>query len=160
MFRRSPRARALRRVGAAAVAGLVLLGCQSSHPTVAPTTVAPTTVVPTTSTHPAGTSAPPTTASFQPSGPQKSQDLAGSHLIAAWMAGDRAAASTDAAPAAVDAVFAQPFPAGGVQARGCSAPVAGPATCTYRVLANGNLLSLSVVANSSGWFTLAARFQS
>jgi hypothetical protein len=138
---------------AAVAAAAVLIGCQgSSQGSTAPTTVAVTSTVATTST------IPPTTV-FQAHAPQPSQDQAGSHLIAAWQAGDRGGALSDATSAAVDVVFAQPFPAGGVQARGCSVPVAGPSTCVYRVVVDGRLLSLTAAAGPGGWFISAARFQ-
>jgi hypothetical protein len=101
----------------------------------------------------------PTTTVYQPSAPQPSVDQAGGHLVAAWRAGDRAAALTDATPAAADVVFGQPFPAGGVQARGCANAVAGPSSCIYRILANGNLLDLSVVKVTGGWAVSNAVFR-
>jgi hypothetical protein len=134
--------------------GLVIGGCNGSSGAVATTT---TTVVVTTTTT---TSTVPPTTVFQPTAPQASQDLAAAHIVAAWKAGDRAAAAADATPAAVAAVFAQPFPAGGVQARGCSSAVAGPSSCIYRVLANGNLLSLSALPVSGGWIISDAQFES
>jgi hypothetical protein len=141
-------------VGLAGVAGLA--GCQAAKPAGAPATVPPVvTTLPVATT----TSTTPPTTVFNPGAPQPSQDLAGSHLIAAWKAGDRAAALTDATPAAVDAVFAQAYPAGGLQARGCATPVAGPANCIYRVLANGTALSLSAENGPGGWFVAAARFE-
>ncbi|MDQ1391244.1 MAG: hypothetical protein QOF30_221 [Acidimicrobiaceae bacterium] len=141
----------------ALAASVGLAGCKggsgSRSGSVAPTTAAPT--VPATTT----TSTVPPTTVYRPSAPQPSQDQAGSHLVAAWKAGDRAAALTDATPAAVEAVFAQPFPAGGVQARGCSNAVAGPSSCVYRIFATGGLLELSAVAGSGGgWLISDARF--
>jgi hypothetical protein len=131
-----------------------LAGCQSGSQTAAPTTV-PTTVAAATTT----TSTVPPTTVYHPSAPQPSQDQAAARLVAAWKAGDRVAALTDATPAAVDAVFAQPFPAGGVQARGCSEAVAGPSSCIYRIFATGGLLDLSEVAVSGGWLVSDARFE-
>jgi len=97
---------------------------------------------------------------YQPSAPQPSLEQAGNHLVAAWRAADRAAALSDATPTAVDIVFGQPFPAGDVQARGCANAVAGPSSCTYRILANGNLLDLSVVKLPGGWAVSNAVFRS
>lgn len=135
--------------------GAVLLaGCNSGSGSVAaPTTVA--TVGATTSS-----SSNPTTTVYHPSAPQASLDQAGGHLVAAWRAGDRASALSDATPAAVDVVFAQPFPAGDVQARGCANAVAGPSSCTYRILANGNVLDLSVETVTGGWVVSGAVFRS
>jgi hypothetical protein len=145
---RTPRALAVVLV----LGGVGIAGCSGGSSPVAATTV-PTLATTTTSVA-------PTTTVYQPTAPQKTQDAAGAHLVAAWKAADRASASSDATPAAVDAVFAQPFPAGGVQARGCSNAVAGPSFCVYRILANGSLLSLSALAVSGGWIISAARFES
>jgi hypothetical protein len=137
-----------------AVVVLGLMGLGACTGGAAPTTVATTVPARTTTT----STVPPTTV-YQPSAPQASQDQAAAHLVAAWKVGDRAAALTDATPAAVDAVFAQPFPAGGVQARGCSEAVAGPSSCIYRIFATGGLLDLSAVAVSGGWSISDARFE-
>ena len=145
----------VRSAGAAAtlaISGLLMGGCNGNSGVVATTT---TTVVITTTT----TSTVPPTTVYQPTAPQASQDLAAAHIVAAWRAGDRVAAAADASPAAVAAVFAHPFPAGGVQARGCSSAVAGPSSCIYRILANGNLLSLSAVPVSGGWIISDAQFE-
>lgn len=121
------------------------------------TTVATTAVtVPTTTTT---TSTLPPTTVYQPSAPQPSADEASGHLISAWMSGDRAAALTDATPAAVSALFAQPYPSGGVQFRSCSTAVAGPSDCTYRNYDNDSLIDLSAVSVPGGWMITAARVQ-
>jgi hypothetical protein len=141
------------RIGAAMLAGgfsLGLGGCNGGGGSAAPTTV-PTAVAATTTT----STVPPTTV-FAPSAPQASKDAAASHLVASWQAGDRASALTAAAPDAVAALFAQPYPAGGLQARGCSNAVAGPSSCIYRILANGNLVDISVLSGPGGWFASAA----
>jgi hypothetical protein len=140
-------------IGAAAALG----ACQSSSATAGRSTTVVTAALSTTTTG-ATTTVPPTTV-FRPSAPQPSQDQAASRLVAAWKAGDRAAALTDATPTAVDAVFAQPFPAGGVQARGCSNAVAGPSSCIYRILATGALLDLSVTSGPGGWYVSGTRFE-
>ncbi len=114
----------------------------------------PPTTVPVATT---ASTAPPVTV-YRASAPQSSQDLAGAHLVAAWKAGDRAVALTDATPAAVDAVFAQRYPAGGLQPRGCSVPVAGPAHCIYR-LPNGTAVALTAENGPGGWFVSMARFE-
>ena len=140
---------------ALALAGgaLALSACSSGSSRAVATTVVTAAATTTTTTA-------PTTTIYQPTAPQPTQDAAGGHLIAAWKAGDRAAALADATPAAVNAVFAQPYPAGGLQARGCSNAVAGPSFCVYRVLANGNLVSLSAVAVTGGWSISAAQIES
>jgi hypothetical protein len=134
------------------VAGLGVTGCTGAS---SPALVTTTPIVATTTASTA-----PTTTVYTPSAVQKTQDAAGGYLVAAWKAGDRAAALADATPAAVDAVFAQPYPAGGVQARGCSSAVAGPSFCVYRILANGSLLSLSAMAVPGGWIISAAQLES
>jgi hypothetical protein len=153
------RDRAARRPSSVVVRLLVVVmgaaGCSGNSPPVAQPTV-PSIAAPSTT---ATTSTLPATTVYQPSAPQPSQDKAGAHLVAAWRAGDQAAALTDATPAAVSAVFAQPFPAGGVQARGCSTPVAGPASCIYRILADGSALQLSAVTVAGGWVVTAAQFE-
>jgi hypothetical protein len=135
---------------------LGFVSCKGSLNAVSPTTIAPT--VPVTVSTTTTSTVPPTTV-YRASAPQPSQDQAGAHLVAAWKAGDRAAALTDATPAAVEVVFAQPFPAGGVQARGCASAVAGPSSCIYRILATGGLLDLSAVSASGGWLVSDARFE-
>ncbi len=156
-----PRTRGAPRAGfplAIALTGaLAVSGCHGTN-TAAPPVTAPTAttaVAPTTTT----SALPPTTV-YQPSAPQPSQDDAGTHLVDAWMAADRAAALTDATPDAVTALFAQPYPSGGIQARGCSSAVAGPSSCVYRIYDNGNLVDLSAMMVTGGWMISAARFES
>lgn len=128
---------------------LLLAGCASkAQPVAASTTTAPT--VSTTST------VPPTTV-LQPSAPQPSPDKAGSALIAAWQRGDKAAAQSVAAPAAVAALFAQPYPASGAQSRGCQQAVAGPSVCSYGI-GGTSLLDLAAVAVPGGWIIDTAMF--
>lgn len=135
---------------------LVVGACSTSNPPLA----AVTTVATPASTVAATTTTVPPTTVFQPAVPKPSREMAATHLIDAWRAGDRLAAALDATEAAVAAVFAQPYPQGGVQFRGCSVAVAGPSFCDYRILATGSLLELSVVEVSGGWATQAARFLS
>jgi hypothetical protein len=133
-----------------AVTVLVLVGCSSSRrPATIPTTVAPAGVATsTTGTAPTATTVPPTTL-YQPSAPQPSREAAANHLVAAWRAGDAAAAASGASPAAVTALFGHPYPKSGAQFRQCSQAVAGPSFCDYRV--DNGLLDLSVVAVNGGW---------
>jgi hypothetical protein len=132
---------------------LALGGCGSSSrpPATVPTTVTSSTVATTTTTT---TTTVPATTLYQPSAPQPSREAAANHLVAAWRAGDRAAAATGAAPAAVSTVFAHPFPQSGAQFRQCSQAVAGPSFCDYRI--DNGLLDLSVVAVNGGWSVDAA----
>jgi hypothetical protein len=133
-------------------------GCSGGSGAVVQPPVPGTAAVSSTSTSPT-TSTVPATTLYQPRAPQPSQDQAAAHLVAAWKANDKAGALTDATAAAVEAVFARPFPAGGVQARGCSTPVAGPATCIYRVLTDGSGLQLSAVTVTGGWAISDALFE-
>lgn len=144
-------------VAIALTGALALSACHGTSGAAPPVTApTETTVVASTTT----TSTLPPTTLYQPSAPQPSQDDAGTHLVDAWMAGDRAAALTDATPAAVAALFAQPFPSGGIQARGCSNAVAGPSSCVYRIYDSGNLVDLSAMMVTGGWMISAARFES
>ena len=154
-----PRRAAVRRGATllAFVGALTLTGCSggSGKAAATDTTVATTVVtVPTTTT----STLPPTTV-YQPSAPQASADDASAHLIAAWKSGDRAAALTDATPAAVAALFAKPYPSGGVQFRSCSTAVAGPSDCAYRNYDDDSLIDLSAVSVPGGWMITAASIQ-
>lgn len=146
-----------RRLGSALA--LVLLAavgaCTAGSAGSTATTLPITTAAPTTTT---STVAPTTV--FQPTAPQKTREDAAAHLVAAWRAGDRAAALADASPDAVAAVFAMAYPAGGVQARGCSSAVAGPSSCIYRLFVSNALLSLSAIQAAGGWYISAAQFES
>ncbi|MDQ6614526.1 MAG: hypothetical protein M3083_07220 [Actinomycetota bacterium] len=141
----------------AVASGTGLYGCRAGTDTAGPSPTGVATSASTAATTTTST-VPPTTV-YQASAPLLSRDQAGRHLVAAWMSGDRPTALTGAAPAAVEAVFAQPFPAGGVQERGCASAVAGPSSCVYRIYASGTLLDLSAVAVSGGWIISAARFE-
>jgi hypothetical protein len=147
--------RCLLRAVLLAAGALVVGACSASHPPrAAPATSTIAATTPTTTS----TIAPTTV--YQPTAPQSSRDAAAAHLIAAWRAGDRAAAAADALPAAVAALFAQAYPPGDVQFRGCSVAAAGPSSCDYRILGTGGLLEVSVVEGTGGWLSQAAQFLS
>lgn len=103
--------------------------------------------------------APPTTV-YKPASPQPSPDSAAAALVADWAAGSRAAAATVAAPAAVTAVFRAPYPAGEMQARGCTDPGTNPGTCTYADQATGSLYEFAVVRGAGGWYVSALSVES
>src|SRR5687767_883617 len=92
-----------------------------------PTTALPTTAPPPT-TAPVVT-LPPKTAAFPPA-PQPTPEAAASIAIAAWRAGDRAAADQVATAAAADALFA--VPVGRASGRGCNQGGTDPTYCVYR----------------------------
>lgn len=72
----------------------------------------------------------PTTA-WTAKAPQSSPQAAADALVGAWASGDRAAAAGVAAPIAVRALFALPYPGAGLAiSRGCSAAFP-PIVCTY-----------------------------
>ncbi len=143
---------------AACLAGGLLAGCTSSPPvggsagTTA--TAAPTTTVAPTVTRPAPTTpatTPPTTA-YTPSSPAPSPDAAAAALIDDWSTGNRTGAAAVAAPAAIAALFAQPYPAGYLQSRGCTDPSTNPGTCTYANRDTGSLYEIDVSRTGSGWY--------
>ena len=107
---------------------------------------AQTTVAATT----APTTAPPTTV-WSPTAPQPSPDAAAARLVSAWSTGDRNLAATVASPSSVATLFAQPYPAGYLQARGCTEG-ANPGTCTYRNTKTNGIYEIQVTSGSSGWY--------
>ena len=117
-----------------------------------PTASAPTTTAPS----PPTTVAPPTTTTYAPSGPQASPYGAASRLIDDWSTGNRAAAASVAAPAAVQTLFAIAYPAGWIQYRGCTASSTDPGTCTYRNTETNGLYEITVTrAAAPGWYVSA-----
>ncbi|HET6964380.1 MAG TPA: hypothetical protein VFH58_06375 [Acidimicrobiales bacterium] len=149
------------------VAGLVaaLAACSSSHPHtpvgVTTTSVAPATTLPpaTTAAPTSAATAPPSTV-YTPTTPQPSPDSAAGALVNDWSTGNRAAASTVAAPPAVAALFAQPYPAGYIQARGCTDPSANPGTCTYANRESGGLYEIEVTHLPAGWYVSSVSVES
>ena len=76
--------------------------------------------------------------------------------MSAWASGDRALAASIAAPDAVAALFAQPYPAGYLQARGCT-DGANPGTCTYRNTRTDGIYEIEVTSGASGWYVSGVR---
>ncbi|HMK98033.1 MAG TPA: hypothetical protein VK425_10840 [Acidimicrobiales bacterium] len=94
-----------------------------------------------------------------PGSPQPDPTQASYELLDAWGDHARTLALRYASPAAVATLFAQPYPIGGFDFRGCSNPPAGePATCSVRV--GNNLLELSARPFAGGWGITAAEFES
>ena len=121
-----------------------------------------TTVTTVAVTQPAPSSAattPPTTA-YAPATPQPSPDVAAAALISDWASGSRAAAAQVAAPAAVSAVFAQPYPYSYMQPRGCTDAGTNPGTCTYANRQNGALYQITVSRAGSGWYVSSVSVES
>lgn len=57
-----------------------------------------------------------------------------------------------AAPAAVAAVFGQPYPYSYIQSRGCTDPGTNPGTCTYANRQSGALYEIGVTRTGGGWY--------
>ncbi|MDE3204915.1 MAG: hypothetical protein KGQ66_11960 [Acidobacteriota bacterium] len=121
----------------------------STGPAVASTT--PSTTPPTESTTTAPVTAPPTTV-YTPTAPAGSPDGAAAALVEAWAGANPTQAAATASPAARQALFAVPYPAGGAQARGCTDARTNPGTCTYADVGSGRLYEIGVTHLSSGWY--------
>jgi hypothetical protein len=92
--------------------------------------------------------------SFAPTSSQAAYDIVG-----AWSEGDRKLALEDATPSAVSALFANAYPPGGPQYRGCSSPPGNqPSICVWR--SGNDLLSLTVSAFPKGWAVTGALLES
>jgi hypothetical protein len=91
---------------------------------------------------------------WAPTAPQPSPDAAASRLVSAWSTNNRPAALAVASPQAVDTLFAQPYPAGYLQSRGCTTG-ANPATCTYRNTKTDGIYQIGVSSGASGWYVSA-----
>ena len=103
------------------------------------------------------TAPPPPTTAYRPASPQPSPDDASSRVITAWSKGDRAGAAAVAAPSAVAALFAIPYPGYSLQARGCSVDFS-PADCDYR---DGNsLLKVYSTQTPAGWYVSSVVLES
>jgi hypothetical protein len=120
-------------------------GCTSTHGTSAP----PSSATTATTAPPA-----PTTTAWAPTAPQPSPDAAASRLVSAWSTNNRPAALAVASPQAVDTLFAQPYPAGYLQSRGCTTG-ANPATCTYRNTKTDGIYQIGVSSGATGWYVSA-----
>jgi hypothetical protein len=148
----------------AAVAVVVALSsCGSSHKGPSPGPAAITAAVPsTTTTRAAPTTTTTTTSTTAPpaGGPYATfatPDAAATFLIGAWKKGDRGLAAQAATPAAVNALFAQPYPPGGPEHRGCNAGLGGLASCFYRVGQSGLSMQLSDV-DGTHWRVVDVQF--
>ena len=131
-----------------ALGGMIVLGsCGSSTAPHSQGTVPPTTAAPVSAT------APPTTG-WSATAAQPSPDAAAARLISAWSTGNQALARTVASPTAVSTLFAQPYPAGYLQARGCTTG-ANPGTCTYRNTRTDAIYEIQVTSGGSGWYVSA-----
>lgn len=128
-------------------AALMVASCGSAKPPVEHGSAETTTAAPSVTTAPPTT---PTTV-WAPSAPQPSPDAAAARLVSAWSTANQALAATVAAPAAVSALFAQPYPAGYLQARGCTSG-ASPATCTYRNTKTNGIYEIEVSSGTGGWY--------
>ncbi|HEX4864777.1 MAG TPA: hypothetical protein VFV02_11930 [Acidimicrobiales bacterium] len=136
----------MRWVLAAAFTAFAAVGCASSH---AGRSVATTTTTPTVTT---STVAPTTsTTAWAATSAQPSPDAAAARLVSAWSSGNRGAAIAVASPQAVDTLFAQPYPVGYLQSRGCTAG-ANPATCTYRNTKTDGIYEIGVTSGPTGWY--------
>ena len=78
--------------------------------------------------------------------------------MSAWSTGDRVLAGSVATPAAVGTLFAQPYPSGYLQARGCTEGVS-PGTCTYRNTKTDGIYEIEVTSGASGWYVSAVRVE-
>lgn len=114
----------------------LLAGCgKSGHGAASPTTATSvTTAVPSASSTVVpsvpSTVAPTTTTVYVPTAPQPSAESAAARLVQFWSSGARSQAASVAAPAAVAALFAAPYPGGDLAIdRGCSSSV--PIICTF-----------------------------
>ena len=137
-----------------------------SGPTVTatPLTTAPGSgpgrTVPVTAPAPAPITGGTTVAPYRPSAPQSSPDAAAGALVQFWSTADRAGAATVAAPTAVSTLFAIAYPAGYLQARGCTDAGTDPGTCTYRNTATNGIYQFGVSRtagsqSAGGWYVTA-----
>ena len=123
--------------------GLTGAGCTSTHgsPSAATTATTASTIASTTTS----------TTVWTPTSAQPSPDAAAARLVSAWATGNRGAALAVAAPPAVDALFAQAYPTGYLQARGCTEGV-NPGTCTYRDTKTDGIYEIGVTSSANGWY--------
>jgi hypothetical protein len=99
-----------------------------------------------------------------PTAAQAAPDAAAARLVSAWAAGDRATAATVASPAAVEALFAAPYPGPGLAIpRGCSTGFS-PIVCTYGppggAAPTDSIYEISVAHDAAGWYVTSARILS
>jgi hypothetical protein len=138
--------------GALASVGALACAC-SSTPAAAPTTTAATT--PTTTAPPATVTLPPTTTVPVPPSPQPSAQAAASALVSSWATGNRNRALTVAVPAAVNVLFAVPYPGSLAGSRGCTSAFP-PIVCTYGPPGGGNsndpIYQIYASQSPGGWY--------
>jgi hypothetical protein len=162
--RSTPKALTPTTVATVATAATTTKGTAATTTTTAATTTPTTREAATTTTTGARRSVPsssPTTspAAWRPPAPEPTASQAAYELVGAWADNDRRAALADASPAAVAALFANPYPPGGPQYRGCSTPPGNaPSSCVFR--SGNDLLSLTTVAFPDGWGVTAAILES
>jgi hypothetical protein len=123
--------------GSSAASGSATGGAHGSAPVTASTATV-TTSSTTTTTAPAG-----------PSEASPTPRLAIEKFVAAWSAGDRAAAQRIARPAAVNAVFAQSSQ--GFALYGCDSGEFDTSTCNYRNRGTGGYAQITAAKTPGGW---------
>lgn len=99
---------------------------------------------------------PPPTAGALPSAPRNTALEAAAALISDWARGRAAEAAEVATASAVAALFAETYPPGDLQPRGCTTGPT-PATCTYRdtAAATPTIYQLTVTDAAGGWYVSA-----
>lgn len=115
----------------------LLAGCGTAAPGAASPSVV--TSAPTVAPSAASTVEPATTTTtvYAPAAAQPSAESAASDLVQLWATGARTQAASVAAPAAVAALFAAPYPGSSLTIdRGCSSSV--PVICTFGPPGGGN----------------------
>jgi hypothetical protein len=138
--------------------GVMTAACSTGSGAAGPaaTTSAPSTSVVVATTAAPPTIAPTTSTTLVPPAPQPTPDQAADQLVASWAAGDRAGAGAVATPAAVDQLFATPYPGPGLAIpRGCSAAFP-PIVCTYGppggASPSDSIYQLYVSSSTKGWY--------
>jgi hypothetical protein len=145
---------------AAVAVVLALSSCGSGKRASTPTTAVVTTSVPSTTTISTPSTTTTSTTAAPAGGPYATfatPDAAATFLVGAWKKGDRGLAAQAATPAAVNALFAQPYPPGGPEHRGCNAGLGGLASCFYRVGQSGLSMQLSDV-DGTHWRVVDVQF--
>jgi len=107
------------------------------------------------------TAVPKTTSTVAiPTALQPNADTAANALVSSWSTGNRAAALSVATPAAVDALFAVPYPSGQAQDRGCSTAFL-PIVCTFGPPGGANpndpIYEIYVLQAPGGWYVSSVR---
>jgi hypothetical protein len=142
--------------GLVLVLGVMTAACSTGSGAAGPATTisAPSTSMAVTATTPSA--APTTSTTLVPPAPRPTPDQAADELVASWAANDRAGASAVATLAAVDALFAAPYPGPGLAIpRGCSAAFP-PIVCTYGppggASPSDSIYQLYVSSSPKGWY--------